>query len=260
MKRRITVRNPKSGRADLPVRPIIRPARSSAGRKNRSPAISPKGPIAHLIQSSLFSVRCSMLPSRSVPSVTSVCSCSSPVPHSAFRKITKRTHFVIMNCSITTTVYPHRVRNRQEKRTHFVGQASCLSRRSATKADLSPYSPYPYHSPIHESKNPSTHPAKSFHPHSSHFPTGSDRLGPYRTKALPGGGVAPRVHAASPPRVSQAARHCPNSQPAQPRHAQMSIDLIIIDYSRRFAITLRLSEEIGTVPAQVETQNFLIKD
>jgi len=33
-------------------------------------------------------------------------------------------------------------------------------------------------------------------------------------------------------------------------------NLIIIDYSRRFDITLKLSEEIGTAPAQVETQNF----
>jgi hypothetical protein len=41
------------------------------------------------------------------------------------KKITKRTHFVILNYFITTTVYPRRVRNRHKKRTHFVGRA-CL--------------------------------------------------------------------------------------------------------------------------------------
>ena len=42
------------------------------------------------------------------------------VPRSAFRKITKRTHFVILNYPITTTLYPDRVQNRHEKRTHFM--------------------------------------------------------------------------------------------------------------------------------------------
>jgi hypothetical protein len=51
------------------------------------------------------------------------------IPRSEFHvpslnKITKRTHCVILNYFITTTVYPRRVRNRHKKRTHFVGQAS----------------------------------------------------------------------------------------------------------------------------------------
>src|SRR5882724_3629576 len=36
-----------------------------------------------------------------------------------FNKITKRTHFMILNCPVTTTIYPRPVRNRPEKRTHF---------------------------------------------------------------------------------------------------------------------------------------------
>jgi len=37
------------------------------------------------------------------------------------------------------------------------------------------------------------------------------------------------------------------------------IDLIIIDYSRRFAITLKLSKEIDTVPKQARNAEFLNK-
>jgi hypothetical protein len=44
-------------------------------------------------------------------------------------------------------------------------------------------------------------------------------------------------------------------QNAEPRRD----DLIIIDYSRRFDITLRLSKEIGTVPQQARNAEFLNK-
>src|ERR1700755_1254460 len=45
---------------------------------------------------------------------------SSPVSLTK-TKITKQTHFVITNYSITTTLYPPRVRNPHKKRTHFAG-------------------------------------------------------------------------------------------------------------------------------------------
>ena len=68
---------------------------------------------------SKFGVRCSMF---DVPLCLTIRVPFVPIrvtPPSSKTKITKRTHFVILNYSLTATVYPHHVRNRHKKRTHF---------------------------------------------------------------------------------------------------------------------------------------------
>src|ERR1700749_3145587 len=48
-------------------------------------------------------------------------------PFSQKQKITKRTHLVMLNYSITTMTYPHLVLNRHKKRTHFLRPKSFFS-------------------------------------------------------------------------------------------------------------------------------------
>jgi len=65
---------------------------------------------------------------QSIPTYPGVpCRSAFRVPHSAFKNITKRTHFAIANYPETTMLYARSVSNQRKKRTHFVGWVSCLS-------------------------------------------------------------------------------------------------------------------------------------
>ena len=96
MKRGITVHNPHQGRAALPRRPIVLPSRIARDEKSHPHRASK---------------RSAGFPTCGFMGLSS--------PGSLTKKITKRTHFTMVNYSITTMLYPWRVRNHPQKRTQI---------------------------------------------------------------------------------------------------------------------------------------------
>ena len=148
MKRSITVRQPSQGRACAAAPPRYPSEHLAQDESLHSPARLEFYPALSgliLLKNIFAAVRCpssvpSTIASATAEALAKEDSMFSPpalpryrrlllfnslsafrVPRSAFRKITERTHFAILNYPITITVYSCCVQNHHKKRTHFFG-------------------------------------------------------------------------------------------------------------------------------------------